>query len=155
MTRSIDPIVIALSEVSRREKTRHQNNETSTAKVERGPTQLPAELGSTFELPLHRTASYLDNLPRSLTEPLTNTRLALCMLHVSADDSSWSSIPPTWPSGRDHVCAVPRCFSLRKRTHQSVAINWSDARRRVLKGYREWLRAVCYWTLTLSLLEPY
>lgn len=25
----------------------------------------------------------------------------------------------------------------------STAVNWSDAKRRVLKSYREWIRAVC------------
>jgi hypothetical protein len=25
-----------------------------------------------------------------------------------------------------------------------IAVNWNDAKRRVLKNYREWIRAVCY-----------
>jgi hypothetical protein len=56
----------------------------------------------------------------------------------------WSSIPPIWPSGRGHVRphTLTRDLSVEQGTDQSTAINWSDARRRVLKGYREWLRAV-------------
>jgi len=87
------------------------------------------------------TFGFIPGLAVSL--PVTTRQLVLV---ESCSDSS-SQLPPTWSSilpilrkGRDRVCSAG--FWPPESANLLPAVNWQDAKGRVIRSYREWLRAV-------------